>query len=76
MKEATHVFHHQPSGNWLELTLNEATGGYKLQLTQPVCADDDFFRDLRRWIRQIGRGWQKRHGEQTVSVNFSTSKTK
>ena len=59
----THVLNHQRSGNMLELTLDEETGGYKVRFHSPPCADEDFLRDLRRWIRAIGRGWQKRDAQ-------------
>jgi len=61
MKETVHIFNHRRSGLTLELVLEEKTGAYKLRLhSPPACADEDFLCDLRRWIRAIGRGWQKR----------------
>jgi hypothetical protein len=62
MRETRHILNHPRTGNTIELTLDEETGGYKLRLTPPRCADEDFLRDLRRWIRSVGRGWQKRNG--------------
>jgi hypothetical protein len=60
MKTTTHILNHQRSGNTIELMLEEETGGYKLRFHSPPFADADFLRDLRRWIRAVGRGWQKR----------------
>jgi hypothetical protein len=71
----THILNHQRSGNTIELALEEETGGYTLRFHSPPCADPDFLRDLRRWIRAIGRGWQKRNAKQAV-VNFSTELSK
>jgi hypothetical protein len=82
MRTTTHFLDHQRSGNMLELTLDEETGGYKLRFHGMPIADEDFLRDLRRWIRQIGRGWQKRNdksncnGEQAVTANFFFSANK
>ena len=78
MRTTTHILNHQHSGTVLELVLDEETGGYKLRFHSPPFADEDFLRDLRRWIRQIGRGWQKRkgHAEQTVTAKFSTQLSK
>jgi len=75
MRETRHILNHQRSGNVIELTLEEETGGYKLKFHGVPIADQDFLRDLRRWIRAIGRGWQKRNGHQAV-VNFSTKLSK
>jgi hypothetical protein len=78
MRTTTHILNHQRSGNMLELTLDEEIGGYRLRFHSPPCADADFLKDLRRWVRAIGRGWQKRNGhsnrqgQQAVTVNFST----
>jgi hypothetical protein len=64
--KTTHILSHSVAT--IMLVLDEETGGYKLRLTLPRCADEDFLRALRRWIRQIGRGWQKRRKElKTVS---------
>jgi hypothetical protein len=59
MRTTTHILNHQ-SGNVIELTLEEETGGYKLKFHGVPIADQDFLCDLRRWVRSIGRGWQKR----------------
>jgi hypothetical protein len=81
MRETRHIFNRRRSGMTLELVLEEETGGYTVRFhSPPVCADEDFLCDLRRWIRAIGRGWQKRHGkssgQQTVTAKFSSQQSK
>jgi hypothetical protein len=81
MRTTTHILNHR-SGLCVELILEEPTGAYRLRVhSPPVCADDDLLCDVRRWVRSVGRGWQKRNGisncgEQAVTMNFSTEETK
>jgi hypothetical protein len=60
MRETIHILNHKKSGNTIELVLEEETGAYRIPFAAVTCADEDFLCDLRRWIRAIGRGWQKR----------------
>jgi hypothetical protein len=70
MNTTRHILNHR--SGMLELVLDETSGEYHLRYVSVTCADEDFIRDLRRWVRQIGHGWQKRNGHQTVPLNFST----
>jgi hypothetical protein len=68
MRETRHILSHRRSGNTLELTLDEASGTYIIRQVTVYESDEGFLCDLRRWVRAIGRGWQKRNSQRFANV--------
>jgi hypothetical protein len=81
MRETRHILNH--AACTIEMVLEEETGAYTIKFHSPPSRSDPaFLRDLKRWIRGVGRGWQQRtgrsnrNGEQIVAAKFSSQQTK
>jgi hypothetical protein len=73
MTDHGHHSHHilSHAAGSIELVLDEDTGEYQVRFLTPLNRHPDLLRDLRRWIRLIGRGWAKRHGTRIAGINFT-----